>query len=70
MNGISHGQYLMVIVRPSVPDRLYPFTAFLGGTQIEGQGQTVVEAIEDLFTSGEACKVARALEHSRPTERA
>lgn len=51
-----------IIVRPSVRDRMFPLTAYIAGTQIEGQGPTVVEAIEDLFTCKEAGKVARDLE--------
>ena len=52
-----------IIVRPSVRDRLFPLTAYVAGKiGAEGQGNTVWEAIEDLFTCGETAKVCRELE--------
>lgn len=51
-----------IIVRPSVRDRMFPLTAYIAGTQIEGQGKTVFDAIEDLFTCGETARVCQQLE--------
>lgn len=58
---LTRGQ-LTIIVRPSVREKPYPFTAYIGGTQIEGYGSTVQRAIEDLLTSDEAGKACRKLE--------
>ena len=51
-----------IIVRPSVRDRMYPLTAYIAGTQIEGQGESVFKAIEDLFTCGATGRICRDLE--------
>ena len=61
MTGIVRG-YLTIIVRPSTRAHLEPITAFISGTTIEGRGATVVEAIEDLFTTFGAGKMAAQLE--------
>jgi hypothetical protein len=58
----KYRSHVTVIVRPSVSDRMYPLTAYISGTQIEGQGNSVWEAIEDLFTCGETARVCQGLE--------
>jgi len=58
---LTNGQ-IAIIVRPSTRDKVHPFTAYISGTQIEGSGPTVVEAIEDLFTSAKAGRMAQRLE--------
>lgn len=55
-------QEILVFVRPSTRDKVHPLTAYIGGTQLEGTGHTVVEAIEDLFTSKGAGTIAQQLE--------
>lgn len=58
---IPRGQ-LQIIVRPSVQGKTHPLTAYIAGLAVEGCGETVVDAIEDLFTSAQAGKAARRLE--------
>ena len=56
--------YVTVIVRPSIRGTLHPLTAYIAGTQIEGCGQTVFAAIEDLFTSAKTANVCAPLERA------
>jgi hypothetical protein len=60
-SAIANG-YIVVYIRPSMRGVLHPITAFIGGTQVEGSGPTVVEAIEDLFTDATAGRLCRKLE--------
>jgi hypothetical protein len=55
--------YLVIYIRPSLQGSDQPVTAFLGGTQLEGQGPTVAGAIADLFTYSEPRRLVRKLEH-------
>jgi hypothetical protein len=54
--------YIVIYVRPSLQGSDQPVTAFLGGTQLEGQGESVVEAVTDLFAITAVQMIARKLE--------
>lgn len=52
-------------VYPLPPEQPYAFRAFLEGVpQVDGRGQTVLEAIEDLFTDRKIGKAVQQLERN------
>jgi hypothetical protein len=54
--------YLVIYIRPSLQGSDQPVTAFLGGTQLEGHGSTVVNALGDLVGDVRVHKIIRKLE--------
>ena len=60
---LPRGQ-LQIIVRPSVRRHvnLYPVTAYIAGTPVEGRGKTVWDAIDDLLSDARAGKITQQLE--------
>lgn len=54
-------QAITIIVRPSVRGKSHPLTAYVSGTQLEGCGATVWDAIDDLMSDGDVGAICKQL---------